>query len=153
MGSVQQRSVHWYDYITINIYWFALTTRAQTLTPLVVPLLVQRFVGEEAKASYYGVIRLWALMAAVLVQAVMGLLSDHSTLRWGRRRPFIVAGTLGGLVVITCIGLAAGLEGMTGYWALFALYALSMLASDTAHSATQGTEQGPRRGDARRHRA
>jgi hypothetical protein len=36
-----QRVIRWYDYITINIYWFALTARSQVLTPLVIPLLVQ----------------------------------------------------------------------------------------------------------------
>jgi MFS family permease len=132
------RAIRWYDYITINIYWFALTVRAQVLAPLVVPLLVQRFVGEGVKGAYFGQIRLWALMVAVLVQALMGLLSDRSTLRWGRRRPFILVGTLGELLVFSLIGLTIGLEGMTGYWILFALYILSMVFSNTAHSATQG---------------
>ncbi len=132
------RAIRWYDYITINIYWFALTTRSQVLAPLVIPLLVQQFVGEEFKGTYVGIIRLWALMTAVLFQALMGLLSDRSTLPWGRRRPFIVAGTLGELVVFALIGFAAGLSGMTGYWVLFALYILSMLSSNTAHAAIQG---------------
>jgi MFS family permease len=82
--------------------------------------------------------RLWSLMIALLVQAVMGLLSDRSTLRWGRRRPFIVAGTLGELVVLSLIGAIAGMEGMAGYWVLFGLYSLSMVASNAAHAATQG---------------
>ncbi|MBN1262623.1 MAG: MFS transporter [Anaerolineae bacterium] len=133
-----KRDLRWYDYITINGYWFALTTRSQVLTPLVVPLLVQQFVGEAQKGAYVGRIRLWALMAAVLVQALMGMLSDRSTSRWGRRRPFIVAGTLGELVVFTLIGLTTNMSGMAGYWALFALYILSMLSSNTAHAATQG---------------
>jgi MFS family permease len=133
-----KRDMRWYDYIPINAYWFALTTRAQVLTPLIIPLLVQRFVGEGEKGTYLGIIRLWALMFALLVQALMGLLSDRSTSRWGRRRPFIVAGTLAQLAVLTLIGFAAGLTGMTGYWVLFVLYILSMFASDTAHAATQG---------------
>jgi MFS family permease len=126
------------SYITINIYWFALTTRSQVLTPLIVPVLVQRFVGESVKGTYVGRMRLWALMVALLVQAVMGLLSDRSTLCWGRRRPFIVAGTLGELVVFALIGAITGMEGMAGYWVLFGLYSLSMVASNTAHAATQG---------------
>jgi MFS family permease len=133
-----KRSVRWYDYITVNIYWFALTTRSQVLAPLIIPLLVQQFVGEEAKGTYVGQMRLWALMFALLVQALMGLLSDRSTLRWGRRRPFIVVGTLLQVVVLAGIGFVAGLEGMTGYWTLFLFYMASMLASDTAHAATQG---------------
>jgi MFS family permease len=133
-----KRAVRWYDYITINIYSFALTTRAQVLSPLIVPLLVQKFVGEDVKGTYVGRIRLWALMAAVLVQALIGLLSDRSTLRWGRRRPFIVIGTLGELAVFTLIGFTSDLAGMTGYRALFALYVLSMLSSNTAQAAAQG---------------
>jgi len=132
------RALRWYDYITINSYWFALTSRAQALTPLIIPLLVQSFVGEQVKGAYVGRIRLWALMVAVLVQALMGMLSDRNTSRWGRRRPFIVIGTLGELVVLSGIGLTAGMAGTRGYWTLFALYILSMLSSNTAHAATQG---------------
>lgn len=60
------RPIRWYHYITINIHWFALTTRSQVLTPLVIPLLVQQFVGEAQKGSYVGTLRLWTLMAALL---------------------------------------------------------------------------------------
>jgi len=132
------RRLHWHDYLTINIYWFALTTRSQVLSPLIVPVLVQRFVGDAVKGTYVGRMRLWALMAAVLMQAAMGILSDRSTSRWGRRRPFIVIGTLGELAILALIGAVSGLEGMTGYWLLFGLYILSMIASNTAHAATQG---------------
>jgi MFS family permease len=128
----------WTNYIPINAYWFALTTRSQVLTALILPLLVQEFVEEQAKGTYVGRIRLWTLMAAVLVQALMGLLSDRSTSRWGRRRPFIVGGTLGDLVVFSLIGLVVGLEGMRGYWALFVLYLISTVSSNAAHAATQG---------------
>lgn len=131
------RPVRWYDFITVNIYYFALTTRSQTISPLIIPLLVQQFVGEEAKGSAVGTIRLWALMAAVLVQALMGMLSDRTTHPWGRRRPFILAGSIGELIVFTLIGFTAGLEGMRGYWVLFALYVFSMVSSNTAHAATQ----------------
>jgi MFS family permease len=132
------RSVRWYDYITININWFALTARSQVLTPLIIPLLVQQFVGEATKGARVGEIRLYALMLAILVQAFMGMVSDRSQSRWGRRRPFIFIGTIGEVIVFAAIGFVAGLEGMTGYWVLFALYLLSMLTSNTSHAATQG---------------
>jgi MFS family permease len=135
---VREQETHWYDFITVNVYWFALTTRSQVLTPLVVPVLVQRFVGDAVKGTYVGRMRLWALMVAILVQALMGYLSDRSTSRWGRRRPFIAAGTLGELAVFALMGLTLGLEGMQGYAVLFALYILSMISSNTAHAATQG---------------
>jgi MFS family permease len=133
-----EKQTQWYDFITINIYWFALTTRSQVLTPLIVPVLVQRFVGDAVKGTYMGRMRLWALMVAILVQALMGYLSDRSTSRWGRRRPFIAVGTLGEIVVFVLMGLTLGLRGMQGYVVLFVLYILSMISSNTAHAATQG---------------
>ncbi len=133
-----KRAIRWFDYITFNIYWFALTTRSQVISPLIVPLLVQRFVGEAAKGTYVGNMRLGALMVAVLFQALMGMLSDQSSSKWGKRRPFVVAGTIGEVIVFILIGFSAGLDGMTGYWFLFALYTLSMVSSNTAHAAMQG---------------
>ena len=132
------RPLRWYDYITINIYWLGLTTLSQTLTPLVVPLLVQQFVGEAFKGTFYGTLRLWTLMVALLVQALMGMLSDRSMLRWGRRRPFILTGTVADLVILSAIGLSAGMSGMAGYWFLFGMIILLMIASNTAHAAQQG---------------
>jgi MFS family permease len=133
-----KRLIRWYDYITINIFWFGLTSLSQTMTPIVLPLLIQSFVGEEQKGTYYGYLRLGSLMVALLVQALMGMLSDRSTLRWGRRRPFILIGTLGVIVMVVLIGTTAGLDGMTGYWVLFGFVVLMMIASNTAHGAQQG---------------
>jgi len=132
------RPLRWYDYFTVNIYFTGLMTIAQTLTPLVVPLLVQQFVGPAQQGSFYGTIRLWSLMVAVLVQALSGMLSDRSTLRWGRRRPFILVGTLANLVFLTGIGLSAGLSGMQGYWMLFVLLILVQIAANIGHGAAQG---------------
>lgn len=132
------RSIPWTAYINLNVYWLGLTSLSQTMTPLVVPLLVEHFVGEQLKGTYYGTLRLWTLMVALLVQSLMGMLSDRSTLPWGRRRPFILVGTLGVIGVLILIGLSAGLDGMTGYWILFTLMLLQMVASNIAHSAQQG---------------
>ncbi len=133
-----EKELKWYNYFTININWFGLTTRSQVLTPLIIPLLVQEFVGDANKGTYLGNMRLWALMAALLVQALAGLLSDRSTSRFGRRRPFIFVGVMFEVVVLIAIGLTAQLEGMPGYWILFGLYVFSMLGSNLSHGATQG---------------
>jgi MFS family permease len=127
----------WYDYLTINCFWFALTVRAQTLGGVVVPLLVQRFVGETHKGHSFGTMRLWALMTAVLTQAAMGIASDRSRSVWGRRRPFIASGAAVEVLVLALLGAIAGLEGWNGYWVLLALYMVSSVASNAAQAATQ----------------
>ena len=134
-----ERKIRWYDYITVNVFYFALTSRSQALTPLILPLLVQNFMGEAVKGTAYGNLRLWALMIAVLMQGLVGILSDRSTSRWGRRRPFILIGGLTEILVFLGIGvIAATLEGEFGYWVLFGAYILSMLSSNTGHAAAQG---------------
>ncbi len=134
-----QKTLRWFDSITINIFYFALTVRGQTLTPLILPLLVQQFVGEETKGTSYGNIRLYSLMIALLVQALMGMLSDRSTSRWGKRRPFILVSTLLEVLAFAAIGvIAASMEGMAGYNALFAAILFSMVASNVGHGAAQG---------------
>ncbi len=126
-----KRIIRWYDYITVNIYWLGLTTVAQS-NGLIVPLLVQKFVGPEQQGTAFGSLRLYTLMAALLVQALMGMLSDRSTLRWGRRRPFILVGTLLNMACMIAIGAS------TGYWFLFGAVVLSQFASNIAHGAEQG---------------
>jgi MFS family permease len=130
------RPIRWYDYITLNIYFLGLTTLSQT-NGLVFPLLVQQFVGEAQKGTYYGTVRLWTLMVALLMQALWGMLSDHTTGRWGRRRPFIFGGTLALLVFVAAIGLTAGMAGMTGYWILFGIALLMSVASNAGQAAQQ----------------
>jgi MFS family permease len=132
------RPIRWYDFITINSYWFGLTALSQTMTPLVLPLLVQQFVGPSAQGAAYGQLRLWTLMVAVLIQALMGMLSDRSTAPIGRRRPFILFGTLGVILVLILVGFTAGLEGISAYWILFGLIILMMVFANSAHAAQQG---------------
>jgi MFS family permease len=135
---LSSRPLRWYDPLTINACFFGLTTLSQTMTPLIVPLLVQQFVGPGRQGAYYGNIRLWSLMTALLVQSLMGTLSDRSTSRLGRRRPFIFIGTIGIVATLLGVGMTVGLEGETGYWLLFFIIILMMAAANTAHGAAQG---------------
>lgn len=127
----------WTDYLLININWLGLSSIIQTTTPLIIPLLVQQFVGEGNKGTAYGSIRLWSLMVALLIQALAGLLSDRSASRWGRRRPFILIGSLASMLVLVFIGLTSELSGLSGYWALFALVIMLNVATNNTQAAQQ----------------
>jgi MFS family permease len=131
------RPIRWFDYITFNIYFFGLTALSQTMG-LITPLLVQQFVGEAQKGTYYGTFRLYTLMVALLAQALMGLLSDRSTLRWGRRRPFIFIGALVTALLTILIGFTAGMVGMAGFWVLFAIGLVQPISANMSQAAEQG---------------
>src|SRR5262249_28724200 len=65
-------------------------------------------------------------------QPVVGGISDRTSTRWGRRRPFIFAGTAGDLVFLTGIALAGN------YWWLVFFYFGLQFASNTAQAPYQG---------------
>lgn len=134
-----KKPLKWYDAITMNVIYLAITLRSQTLTPLIVPLLVQQFVGDASKGTSYGNMRLVSLMVALLVQALAGQLSDRSTSRFGKRRPFIAVSGILEIIAFIAIGVIAGtMEGMEGYTALFVVVILSMVSSNIGHGAAQG---------------
>ncbi len=130
------RPLLWYDYITFNIYFLGLTFLSQT-NGLIAPLLVSQFVGEAQKGSYYGTLRLWTLMVAVLTQAFWGLLSDRSRLPWGRRRPFIFVGTLATMLCMGLVGFLFASQGLTGFILLFVISIFMSIASNMPQAAAQ----------------
>ncbi len=131
------RLFRWYDYITFSVFFFGLQALWQTMG-LVTPLLVEQFVGEAQKGTYLGTLRLFSLMFALLAQSLMGMFSDRNTLPWGRRRPFVAAGTMFACIFLFMVGFTAGLEGLAGFWALFVVVILLQVATNTAQAGEQG---------------
>ncbi|MEA4811429.1 MAG: MFS transporter [Anaerolineaceae bacterium] len=138
-GKTAERKVAWYEPFLTSSMFFAFSTRSNMMTPLLLPLLVQSFVGEAQKGSYFGILRLCTLMMALMVQAIAGMLSDRSTSKLGRRRPFILAGNLLDILSFIAIGfIATRMSGMNAYWVLLMVVVLSMIASNLGHGAAQG---------------
>ena len=120
------------DYFSISVYWFALSYLWNSMHPIILPMLVPLMVPEDWKGSALGIMTSVGLILAVIVQPAAGAISDRSTFRWGRRRPYILLGTLFDLVFLLAIGLAGN------YWLLLAAYLLLQLSSNVAHGPYQG---------------
>ena len=126
------KRLRWYDYITINIFWLGLNTRNTALGSIFMPYLVGNFVDASIKNSALGGLRSAGLAIAMLVQPVAGMLSDRSTSRFGRRRPYILIGAL-----FDCLFLAAIALSQT-YWALLMAILLIQISSNVSHGPLQG---------------
>jgi len=126
------KRLRWYDFITINIYWLGLNIATGAITPIILPYLVALFVPNEVKNTYLSIVRVAGLAVAMLIQPLAGMLSDRSTLRWGRRRPYIFVGTVLDMVFLAIIGWA------TNYWMVLAGIVLLQLSSNVAQGALQG---------------
>ena len=120
------------DYVSMNVYWFGLSFMWNGLHPIVLPALLLRFVPESLKNTYLGGLTFAGLLLAMIVQPLAGALSDRFHLRWGRRRPWILAGTLLSLLFLAGMALAGG------FWVLLAAYTLLQIASNGAHGPAQG---------------
>jgi len=125
------RKLHAIDYFNINAYWFGLAFMWNSLHPIILPAILLNFVPEKLKNTYLGGLTFLGLILAMIVQPIAGAISDHSTFRWGRRRPYILIGTLLDFVFLLVLGLAGN------YWVLFAGYILLQVSSNVAHGPAQ----------------
>jgi MFS family permease len=126
------KRLRWYDYITINLFWLGLNFRNISVGTLIMPYLVDVFVPTGARNTALGAIRASGLIVALVAQPAFGLLSDRSTSRFGRRRPYIFVGVMLDLVFLAAMALS------WNYWMLFASVLLLQFSANISHGAVQG---------------
>ena len=114
------------NYVKVTILGFGLSALWASLHSIVLPLRLLDFVPESMKNSYLGYLTFAGLALAMLVQPIVGAASDRSGFSWGRRRPYILAGTIVLLLLIPGIGL------WESYAAVFVCYCLMQVSSNTA---------------------
>jgi MFS family permease len=115
----------------IAVYWLGINAivggvgiAAQERIPLMVPL------GE--KGTYIALAGYLTLVVTVLVQPTVGMLSDYTRSRWGRRKPYIAIGA--SLDVLFIIGLATA----NSYVVLVAFLFLLQFSANFAQGPFQG---------------
>ena len=119
------------DYVKITVFGFALTALWQSLHSIILPLRLLDFVPEAQKNTYLGWLTFGGLLLALAVQPIAGAISDRSGFKWGRRRPYILIGSIIALLIIPGIGLAGS------FAAIFAVYCLLQIATNTAQGPYQ----------------
>jgi len=126
------KPMRWYDHIGINLFWLGLNVRNTAVGSVFTPYLVALFVPEATRNTALGFISTAGLVIAMLVQPAAGLLSDRSTSRFGRRRPFIFVGTLLDLVFLVAIALSGN------FWMLLVATLLIQFSANISHGPLQG---------------
>ncbi|HVB53849.1 MAG TPA: MFS transporter, partial [Candidatus Acidoferrales bacterium] len=104
----------------------------QGMGALILPRLILGLVPESHRGTALAVLSALGAVVAILVQPAAGALSDRCQIRWGRRKPFMVAGTVGDLVCLLGLALAGS------YGALIIPYCALQICSNTAEGAYQG---------------
>ena len=105
--------------LAVTAYWLAITVLWGAFTFSVIPRLVESD-GVLGSSTHplaglaIGVITTAGVLIAIVVQPAMGAISDHTRSRLGRRKPYIIAGTLMDIVFLTFAAWAFWNE---AYWA------------------------------------
>ncbi|MFC2014087.1 MFS transporter [Chloroflexota bacterium] len=119
------------DYIKITIFGFAIAAIWSSLHTIIIPLRLLDFVAESEKNTYLGLLTFTGLVAAMAIQPIAGAISDRSGFRWGRRRPYILLGTILALLFLPGIGFCGS------YAAIFIIYCLLQVSTNTAQGPYQ----------------
>ena len=120
------------DFAVLSLYWVAIGYLWNSLTALILPNMILEFVGSAHEGVASSVLKSIGAVMAFVWQPIVGGVSDRTVTRWGRRRPFIVAGTAGDVLFLIGIALAGS------YWWVVVFYFLLQLASNTAQAPYQG---------------
>ncbi len=96
----------------LTVMWGALSFHWTVLGNNIVPTRVLDFSTPDTKGTMLAIVTVAGACMAMLTAPLAGVLSDESRWRWGRRRPFLAAGT-----VLNCFALLAlvGARSFTGF--------------------------------------
>ncbi|MEW6649463.1 MAG: MFS transporter [Chloroflexota bacterium] len=148
---MSERKLSWFEHITLNAYWLGLNIASGTITPLLLPYLVLLFMPAEEKNTYLANVRVIGLTVAMLVQPLGGMLSDRSTSRFGRRRPFIFGGAIVNAIFLVLVGatplfigspLDAIFQSALGISTAYAVLLLGIVLLQFSSNLSQGALQG-----------
>jgi MFS family permease len=127
-----RRNLNHLDFALLALYWVSIGYLWTSLGGLILPDMVIQLVGREHEGFALGTLEAVGSLVAVIWQPIAGALSDRTSTRFGRRKPYIVIGTIGDVLFL--IGLAA--SGTFGLVLIF--YFLLQAASNTAQGPYQG---------------
>lgn len=82
------------DYLGVSLYWLALSFFWGAMLVMVLPNRCQQLFGVEHKDAALTVILSVGAGVAAITQVLSGAVSDIVGFRWGRRRPYMLVGTL-----------------------------------------------------------
>ncbi len=104
-GRLATRQLLW-----LNLFWFANALHWGALLAVVLPSQVDKLFGN--KEANYPLVVAGGTLAALVVHPLAGALSDRTTARLGRRRPWLLWATLPHLLGLAALALAPSVGAM-----------------------------------------
>ena len=117
--------------VTLSIYWFGIQTIFGGLNITIIPGRLDDL-SRDTQGTLLAIVMVVGAVAPIIVQPTVGVISDYTVTRWGRRKPYIVIGTLLDIVFL------AGIALNNDFVAMVAFYFLLQVSSNFAQGPFQG---------------
>jgi MFS family permease len=119
----------------LTFLWFALNFQFAALLPIVIPAQILLFVapgaaGNAQQALFLGGLAALGAITAVILQPIVGAISDRTWTRLGRRRPYVLAG---GATMLAGLSLLAVTRDIAFFIAGLFLVVVANTMSGTAY--------------------
>ncbi|MDP8905574.1 MAG: MFS transporter [Chloroflexota bacterium] len=118
--------------LVLSVYWLGMNAIWAGLHVVVLPKRMEAIFGVGSAGLGLAVVTVAGVLTAIIVQPTIGTISDYTTSRWGRRKPYIVIGTLLDLVFLWAVASA------DTYIAIVAALVLLQFSSNFAQGPFQG---------------
>jgi MFS family permease len=120
------------ELLTLSVYWLGINAMWTGLHVIILPKRMEALFGPASAGLALGLITLAGVVTAIIVQPTVGAISDYTVTRWGRRKPFIVIGSLLDIVFLWAVASAET------YIAIVIALVLLQFASNFAQGPFQG---------------
>jgi MFS family permease len=117
--------------VTLSIYWLGIQTIWGGLNITILPGRLDAL-GRDTQGTMLAIIMIVGAVAPIIIQPTIGVISDYTATRWGRRKPYIVVGSLLDVVFL------AGIAFNNDFVAMVAFYFLLQVSSNFAQGPFQG---------------
>lgn len=117
--------------VTLSIYWLGIQTIWGGLNITIIPGRLDDL-ARDTQGTMLAVLMIVGAVAPIIVQPTVGVISDYTVTRWGRRKPYIVVGSLLDVVFL------AGIAFNNDFAAMVAFYFLLQVSSNFAQGPFQG---------------
>jgi MFS family permease len=134
-GATPTRRVSLFDQMNINAFWIANNFHWQALLAIVLPSMVVKFLGDTNKDINLALVVVWGTFVAVIANPLVGAISDHATFRMGRRRPFMIIGTVFNVLTLLVFAFAPTWFSSTGLLITFILLFLCLQLTNNVANA------------------
>jgi Na+/melibiose symporter-like transporter len=118
--------------LQLSIYWFGINAIWGCLDGVVLQERIPALVGVDEGGRALAILKVAAVVIAIVVQPTIGSISDYTMSRWGRRKPYIAIGATLDVVFL------AGIATSNAFLAILAFLVLLQFSSNFAQGPFQG---------------